>query len=78
MSEGAAATLDPFIARWRANEGGAERANFPLFLTELCTILDLPQPQPADASHHRNDYVFEREVTIRDEAGKSGYGRIDL
>lgn len=70
--------LERFIARWRANEGGAERANFPLFLTELCTLLDLPQPEPAAATHHHNDYVFERAVTFRDEAGKSGHGRIDL
>ncbi|MGU3389793.1 class I SAM-dependent DNA methyltransferase [Sphingomonas sp. M1A8_2b] len=70
--------LDRFIARWLANEGGAERANFPLFLTELCALLDLPHPEPAAASHHRNDYVFERAVTFHDEAGKSGHGRIDL
>jgi hypothetical protein len=70
--------LDRFISRWLANEGGAERANFPLFLTELCSLLDLPQPEPAAASHHRNDYVFERAVTFHDEAGKSGHGRIDL
>ena len=72
------AAIDQFIARWRANEGGAERANFPLFLTELCSLLGLPQPEPAAASHHLNDYVFERAVTFRDEAGKSGHGRIDL
>ncbi|MFC3579985.1 class I SAM-dependent DNA methyltransferase [Sphingomonas hylomeconis] len=75
---GDAAAIDRFISRWRANEGGAERANYVLFLTELCTLLDLPQPQPADASHTRNDYVFERAVTFKDEAGKSGHGRIDL
>ena len=44
-------TVDEFIERWRNNEGGAERANFPLFLTELCTLLGLPQPDPADATH---------------------------
>jgi methylase of polypeptide subunit release factors len=70
--------IDAFIARWRENEGGAERANFPLFLTELASLLDLPPPNPADATHDRNDYVFERAVTFKDEAGKSGHGRIDL
>ncbi|WP_404372251.1 class I SAM-dependent DNA methyltransferase [Sphingomonas sp. MMS24-J45] len=75
---GDAAAIDRFIDRWRANEGGAERANYVLFLTELCTLLDLPQPDPADASHTRNDYVFERAVTFKDEAGKTGHGRIDL
>ena len=72
------AAIDAFIARWRANEGGAERANYVLFLTELCHLLDLPQPDPAAATHRRNDYVFERAVAFADEAGKSGHGRIDL
>ncbi|GGO99021.1 class I SAM-dependent DNA methyltransferase [Stakelama pacifica] len=72
------AALDAFIERWQHNEGGAERANFPLFLTELAQVLDLPQPDPADATHDHNDYVFERAVTFRDEKGKSGHGRIDL
>ena len=70
--------IERFIGRWRNNEGGAERANFPLFLTELCALLDLPQPDPADATHERNDYVFERAVTFPDEAGRSRHGRIDL
>lgn len=75
---GDVAAIETFIARWRANEGGAERANYVLFLTELCTLLDLPQADPADATHERNDYVFERAVTFKDEAGKAGNGRIDL
>ena len=70
--------IERFIGRWRNNEGGAERANFPLFLTELCALLDLPQPDPADATHERNDYVFARAVTFPDEAGRSRHGRIDL
>ncbi len=71
-------TVDEFIERWRSNEGGAERANYALFLTELCSLLGLPQPDPANATHEDNDYVFERGVTFRDEAGKAGHGRIDL
>lgn len=70
--------IERFIARWRANEGGAERANYVLFLSELCGLLGLPQPDPADATHDRNDYVFERAVTFRDEAGNARHGRIDL
>ena len=72
------AALDAFIARWRANEGGAERANYVLFLTELCALLDLPQPDPADATHDRNDYVFERAVDAVDAAGQVSHRRIDL
>lgn len=70
--------IEEFIQRWRSNEGGAERANFPLFLTELAQVLGLPQPNPAGATHHHNDYVFERAVTFRDADGKTGHGRIDL
>jgi type I restriction-modification system DNA methylase subunit len=71
-------TVDDFIERWRKNEGGAERANYALFLTEFCGLLDLPRPDPADATHENNDYVFERAVSFKDEAGKTGHGRIDL
>jgi hypothetical protein len=46
-------------------------------LKELCAALDLPQPDPADATHERNDYVFERAVTHhRDD--RDSAGRIDL
>lgn len=71
-------TLREFIGRWRRNEGGAERANYALFLTELCAVLELPQPDPANATHDHNDYVFERAVTFHDEIGKAGHGRIDF
>ncbi len=70
--------IDAFIARWRANEGGAERANFPLFLTELCRLIGVPVPDPADATHDRNDYVFERAVRLEDLGGLQRNGRIDL
>jgi hypothetical protein len=41
---------------------GQERANYALFLTELCDVLDLPHPDVAQATHAHNDYVFERAV----------------
>jgi hypothetical protein len=68
---------DEFITRWQGQEGGQERANYALFLTELCDVLDLPHPDPAGASHERNDYVFERVVTRRRDDGDA-IGRIDL
>jgi hypothetical protein len=57
---------------------GQERANYVLFLTELCRLLGLPQPDPADATHDRNDYVFERAVDALDAAGQVSHRRIDL
>ena len=34
-----------FIARWQAS-GAAERANYQLFLTELCDVLGVANPEP--------------------------------
>jgi hypothetical protein len=70
--------VETFIQRWSGREGGQERANYALFLTELCAALDLPAPDPADANRSANDYVFERGVveTLRD--GAKSNRRIDL
>ncbi len=54
--------LETFITRWQGREGGQERANYAMFLTELCGALALPDPDPADGHHQTNDYVFERVV----------------
>ena len=48
-----------------------------LFLTELCTLLEVEPPQPASAEHQQNDYVFERAVSFREAADKVGHGRKD-
>jgi hypothetical protein len=34
--------VEAFVARWQGQEGGQERANYSLFLTELCDVLELP------------------------------------
>jgi hypothetical protein len=73
-----AARVDAFIARWRDGEGGAERANYAMFLVELTDLLDLPHPDPAGASRETNDYVFERAVRATDLDGNAQAGRIDL
>ncbi len=72
------ARTEAFIARWQGREGGQERANYGLFLTELCDVLDVPRPDPAAASTEENDYVFERAVRGQATDGSSGAGRIDL
>jgi hypothetical protein len=53
--------VETFIARWQA-AGGSERANYQLFVTELCELLALPKPEPAMAETADNAYVFERRV----------------
>jgi len=67
-----------FIARWQGREGGQERANYALFLTELCETIGLPRPDPADATTENNDYVFERLVKEPNGDGTFASRRIDL
>jgi hypothetical protein len=47
------ASLNAFISRWQ-KAGGSERANYQLFLTELCELLALPKPDPASDSTRDN------------------------
>jgi hypothetical protein len=44
-----------FINRWEAS-GAAERANYQLFLCELCDVLGVPRPEPAKADPSQNSY----------------------
>ena len=66
-----------FIARWKKS-GGAERANYTSFLTELCGILGLEPPHPSTNDPERDEYVFERAVTFHHPDNTSSTGRIDL
>jgi len=70
--------VEAFIARWQGQEGGQERANYALFLTELCDLLGLAHPDPASAAHEDNDYVFERVVKETARDGSVSSKRIDL
>ncbi|WP_281517538.1 type IIL restriction-modification enzyme MmeI [Ferranicluibacter rubi] len=70
--------VETFIRRWQGQEGGQERANYALFLTELCDLLGLPHAQPAAASTEANDYVFERVVREPNREGAPTRRRIDL
>ena len=72
------AKVEAFIKRWQGQEGGQERANYALFLTELCDLLDLPHADPASVSPESNDYVFERVVKETARDGTVSSKRIDL
>ena len=71
------AKVDAFIRRWE-KASGTERANYQLFLTELCKLLDLPQPDPARDDTRDNAYVFERRVVFQHGDGSESSGFIDL
>lgn len=70
-------SLPDFITRWKES-GAAERANFQLFLGELCDVLGVERPHPAQADDRQNAYVFERAVTFQNPDGTTSPGRIDL
>ncbi|MCB4771059.1 class I SAM-dependent DNA methyltransferase [Ancylobacter sp. Lp-2] len=70
--------VEHFISRWTVREGGQERANYALFLAELCQLIGVDPPEPAGHSSELNAYVFERAVTFREPDGSTAKGRIDL
>ena len=70
--------LEAFIKRWSDREGGAERANYALFLVELCDLIGVQRPEPAGQETERNEYVFERAVRFHHDDGSTSPGRIDL
>lgn len=70
--------VESFISRWQDQQGGQERANYALFLTELCDLLGLVHADPASAAHQDNDYVFERVVKEKARDGSASSKRIDL
>ncbi len=75
---GVGVDVEDFIRRWTSREGGAERANYQMFLSDLCDLLGVERPQPAGADTSRNDYVFERAVRPRASDGGTAPKRIDL
>ncbi len=68
--------ISAFIERWRGVTG-SERANYQLFITGLCELLELPQPEPAHEDTRDNAYVFERRVAFAHGDGSTSNGFID-
>jgi len=68
--------IDTFIERWRGATG-SERANYQLFVTGLCDLLELPLPEPASDDTRDNAYVFERRVGFAHGDGTTSNGFID-
>ena len=68
-----------FIERWQGS-GGAERANYAMFLNELTELLGVgrPEPQRAIGDPAPSGCALEYPVTFRDADGTASTGRIDL
>jgi hypothetical protein len=71
------ATIQAFITRWE-NSGAAERANYQMFLAELCDLLQVPRPDPTSPDPEKNLYVFDRAVPRVNPDGSSVTNYIDL
>jgi hypothetical protein len=69
--------LKSFISRW-VTSGAAERANYQIFLCELCDVIGVPRPEPAKADSSQNAYVFEHPVLFDDGFGHTTTKFIDL
>ncbi len=67
-------TPQDFISKWNGADG-SERANYQLFFNDLCELLGVDKPQPAQADDAHNAYVFERWIDARDgeSAGTSRF-----
>ena len=70
--------MEAFIERWAHGAGGAERANYQMFLTELCDALGVARPDPNIGGGQLENYVFEAPVRSRETEGKKSNKRIDL
>ena len=68
--------VEAFIGRWKAADG-TEKANYVLFVRDLCQLLGVPEPDPSREDTRDNAYVFERRVTFRHGDGSESYGFID-
>ena len=69
-------TYPDFEALWKPS-GGAEHANYGLFLQDLCNLIGVDRPNPTTDNPAQDTYVFERAVEFNDH-GKKTTGRIDL
>jgi len=69
--------IDEFLKRWKGNTG-SERANFQSFMRDLCTLLDLPHPDPGEGDTSQNSYVFERFISAARVDGNTDNRYIDL
>jgi hypothetical protein len=69
-------TIDGFLRRWEAS-GAAERANYSMFLNELCDLLEVTRPDPAGPDDEKNAYVFEcAEPCLNRDGMRGSSGRI--
>ena len=77
MTEATPEQITAFIERWETS-GAAERANYQMFLSELCDIIGVPRPDPTSPDPAKNLYVFDRAITRTHLDGSTTTNYIDL
>jgi len=71
------AAASAFINKWHGKDG-SERANYQLFITELCELLGVPKPEPAHKASAENAYTFERHVKMSQGDGTEADRYLDF
>ena len=67
-----------FVGRWQQS-AASERANYGLFLIELCEVLGLPRPEPATGeSGPRRVMCSSAQLHFHNPDGTTSTGFIDL
>jgi hypothetical protein len=66
-----------FIERW-ASSAAAGRANYQIFHSGLCDVLEAARPEPSRSDEDGNAYVFEKAVSFHHGDCVSGGERIYL
>jgi hypothetical protein len=54
-----------FETRWKQS-GGAERANYGMFIDDLSDLIGISRPDPTTDNPAQDAYVLERAVTFQD------------
>ena len=73
----ATAAAHALIAKWQGKDG-SERANYQMFITELCDLLGAPRPEPAHQDQRENRYVFERRIKLANGDGTEADRYLDF
>ncbi len=69
-------TSQEFISKW-SQSAAAERANYQLFINNLCELLEVAKPEPSKDDDALNKYVFERTLRVIHGDGSSSSNFVD-
>ena len=62
-----------FIRRWE-DSGAAERANYTMFLTELCALLGVAGPNPSRPDDRENAVAWPKSLAEQAQAVRAALG----